>query len=214
MTKAELRTDVKRRLREASESGIYFADGDIDDAVNAGYMELSDAAEWFEEFLDISLLKDRPYYDLWSIIGPSFLSIKPAFDTSRHRWLQPVTVRQLDGNDRRWERVVGTPQRIFLRGLRWLGLYPRTNAEGADTVRAYYTRLPEFLCQDTDEPGFPETYHVGCVYFALADLWAQDGETALALGAWTDYLAVESALTGWVQGRTDRPLMRVLGGMA
>lgn len=212
MTFAEQKADVFRRIREATGSGVYFSTQDIGDAINAGYMELSDASEWQEEFLDIALLKDRPYYDLWSIIGLSFLSVKPGFDTSRNRWLEPSTVRALDEQDPRWERVVGTPQRTFLRGIRWLGFYPRTHTEGTDRIRQYYTRLPEPLCEDDDEPGFPEDFHVGCQHFALADLFAQDGETRLALAAWQDYLAIETALIGWVQGRTDRPMVRIMGG--
>lgn len=212
MTFAELQADTHRRIREASGSGVYFSVEDIKAAINAGYMELSDATEWLEEFYDLDLLKGRPYYDLFATIGPGFLSIKPAFDTERNRWLQPVAVRALDGNDRQWERVVGTPQRIFMRGIRWLGLYPRTNAEGVDRVRQYHTRLPEFMCHDDDEPGFPEAYHIGCGDFARAELFAQDGETKLALAAWNDYLAVETALEQWVNGRTQRPGVHVFGG--
>lgn len=212
MTFLELQQETHRLLREADCGGIYFSTEDIREAINAGYMELSDSAEWLEESLEIELLKSRPYYDLFTLITCGFLSIKPALDENRHRWLLPSTVRGLDGNDRRWERVVGTPQRIFLRGLRWLGLYPRTNADG-DRLKVYYTRLPEPLCADTDEPQFPEAYHMGCVYFALADLFAEDGETKLALDAWTDYLAMEAGLQRWVDGRMDRPITRVFGAV-
>lgn len=211
MTFLELQTDTKRMIREATGSGIYFSDEDIRTAINDGYMELSDATEWLEEYYDLDLLVARPYYDLFSIIGPDFLSIKPAFDSERHRWLVPVAVRALDGNDSRWERVVGAPQRIFMRGIRWLGLYPRTNAEGTDQIKLYLTRLPVPMCEDDDEPGFPEAYHLGCEYYAMADLFAQDGETKLALDAWEDYLAVEAALNDWMNTRPERPLMRVFG---
>lgn len=213
MTFAELQTDVFRRLREATTSGVYFSTEDIKEAINAGYMELSDASEWYEEALEIDLLKDRPYYDLFALIGAIFLSIKPAFDESANRWLIPSTVRALDGNDRQWDRVQGRPARIFMRGLRWLGLYPKTNADGT-LVKLYYTRLPEFLCEPGDEPGFPEAYHDGIVQFALADLYAQDGETALAVAAWQTYLGFETQLQQWVDGRMRRPLTRVLGGVS
>lgn len=213
MTKADLRQHVQRQLREpraGQTSGVYFSDADIDQAINDGYMELSDASEWYEEYLEFDLLANRPYYDLFRLIGTFFLSIRPAFDEQVNRWLRPSNVRQLDGNDRRWERVIARPQHQFLRGLRWLGLYPRTNADGT-TVKQYYTRLPIPLCEDTDEPGFPEAFHIGCVDFALTDLYAEDGETVLALAAWADYLERESALIKWVDSREDRPLQRVFG---
>lgn len=211
MTFAEIQAEIRRRVRESTDSGIFFSTEDIKEAANAGYMELSDATEWCEDAREIDLLKDRPYYDLFTLIGAFFLSIKPAFDEETSRWLVPSTVRALDGNDRRWERVVGRPVRLFMRGLRWLGLYPRVNADGT-TIKVYFTRLPEMLCDDDDEPGFPEAFHDGIVEFALADLFAQDGETGHAVAAWKEYLTVEARLQQWVDGRLQRPLTRVLGG--
>ncbi|HEX7767272.1 MAG TPA: hypothetical protein VF443_11195 [Nitrospira sp.] len=218
MTLLEMATETARRLREPRSgqmSGIYFSDEDIRDAVNEGYMELSDASEWFEEFVEIDLLKDRPYYDLFSLIGPVFLSIKPAFDESTNRWLIPSTVRNLDNHDRRWERVTNRPQRVFLRGYRWMGLYPRITSDGSGAdntaLKVYYTRLPEPMCADTDEPGFPEAFHKGCIEFALTDLYAEDGETKLALEAWTKYLAYEADLSAWVNHRAARPSTMVMG---
>ena len=210
MTFAELQTETFRRIREAVGSGVYFSTEDIKDALNDGYAELSDVTEWFEEYLEIDLLRRRPYYDLFSLIGRSFLSIKPAFDEQVNRWLIPSTVRGLDDHDRRWERVVGRPQRLILRGIRWLGLYPRTEADGT-TIKVYYTRLPEPLCADDDEPGFPEGYHQGLVAYALCDLFAQDGESRLSEAAWAEYLGYEHQLQQWVQHRPSRPLMHVMG---
>lgn len=211
MTLAEMHADVKRRLHEASGSGVYFAYNDIRDALHAGYMEISDASEWCEQTLGIPILKDRQYYDLQTIIGPRFLSLKPVFDEATNRWLIPSTVRGLDTHDQRWERVTGRPVRHVMRGIKWMGVYGRETAAGT-YLRASYTALPAPLCDDTDEPGFPAAFHVGCVYYALADLFAQDAESPLALAAWQDYLAIETALTQWVNDRIQRPQLRVMGG--
>jgi len=213
VTKLELREETKRAIREAGCQGVFFADEDIDDAVNAGYMEMSDATEWFEQYLDIDLLKNRPYYDLYSIIGAIFLSVKPAFESQSNRWLFPSTVRALDEGDRRWETSTNLPQRIFMRGLRWLGLWPKTNADGNGTypTKVYYTRLPEFLCADGDEPQFPEPYHMGLAYYAASELLALDGETRLALNAWAEYLEMEGGLGQWVNSRVSRPYAAVMG---
>jgi hypothetical protein len=211
--KADLRSHVQRDMREARSgqtSGSYFSDDDIDEAVNDGYMEMSDASEWFEEYLEFDLLKDRRYYDLFTLIGKFFLSIRPAFDEQVNRWLIPTPVRTLDNSDPRWERVVGRPQRFFLRGLRWLGFWPRYGSDGT-TVKQYYTRLPVPLCEDSDEPQFPEAYHMGLVLYAETELYAADGETNLALEAWKQYLEYEKELVAWVNKREDRPLGRVLG---
>jgi hypothetical protein len=213
MTKLELREETKRQIHETGCQGVFFADEDVDAANNDGYMELSDETEWFEEYLDIDLLKNRPYYDLFSLIGPFFLSIKPAFERHSNRWLFPSTVRALDDGDRRWEKSTNLPQRIFMRGLRWLGFWPKTNADGDGTYPAklYYTRLPEPLCDDRDEPGFPDTFHIGCCYYAAATLLASDGETNQALLMWEHYLEVEKDLNAWIQRRVQRPNAPVMG---
>jgi hypothetical protein len=213
MNKLELRAKTKQLIRESGCQGVFFADEDVDTANNDGYMELSDETEWFEEYLDIDLLKNRPYYDLFNIIGPFFLSLKPAFERQSNRWLFPSTVPALDDGDRRWERSINLPQRFFMRGLRWLGLWPKTNADGDGTypTKLYYTRLPEPICDDTDEPGFPDTFHLGICYYAAATLLASDGESKLAVLMWAKYQESEQDLNAWVQKRVQRPNAPVMG---
>ena len=195
-----MRAEVFRRLNESSTAPVYWTTDDVDQAVAAGYAELSDASEWYEDHIDISLLNDRPLYDLRTVIGDDFLVLAAAFDTQTNRWLIPSTTRQFDAHDRRWERVVGEPQRLFIHGLWWLGLWPRIMAE-TGTIKQYYVALPPALLEDTDEPGFPDTFHYAIVEFALTDLWAQDGEAARALASWQTYLSQEAALTEWVANR-------------
>lgn len=211
MTLAELRADLKRRLDEASGSGVYFGTEDLNEAINAGYLELSDVTEWNEQSLGIPVLHDRQYYDLFSLIGPRFLSIRPIFDEQTSHWLIPTPVHTLDAGDPRWERVEGRPHRTFVRGLRWLGIYPRALEADGTYLKVVHTALPPVMVEDTDEPGFPETFHVGCVLFALFDLFAQDGETQLAIQALKDYQAVEDALGAWVNRRMQRPDLVVMG---
>lgn len=206
MTFGEMKAEVARRLAEVG-GRVFFTDDEIAQAIQDGYAELSDATEWFEQWVLIDLLNNRPYYDLRFVIGEPFLALRPAFDVQTNRWLTPSNARDLDAHDRRWERVTGEPQRIFMRGLWWLGLYPRIQGD-IGVVKQYYTALPDPFVDDTDEPGFPSPYHYGCVNFALADLWAQDAETAFALAEWTTYLQNETGLLAWVEGRAADPLVR------
>lgn len=210
MTYAQIKTEIRRRLAEAT-PGVVWTDADVAEAANLGYAEISDATEWHEAWVDIALLNDRPYYDLRRLIGEAFLSIAPAFDRQTNRWLIPSAVRQLDAHDTRWERVTGEPMRIFLRGLWWLGFYPRIQSD-VGRIKQYYTSLPDPLVNDTDVPGFPETYHGGVVDFALTDLWAQDGETALALAAFQAYLKTEADLLAWRDGRAGGPMLNGFTG--
>jgi len=206
-----MKAETFRRLREVASAPVFWTEDDVETALNAGYAELSDETEWFEQYLEIDLLTNRPYYDLFTIIGDSFLAIRPGFDEQTSRWLTPSSVKGLDARDTRWERVTGEPQRVVVRGLRWLGLYPRVQTE-VGTFKQYYTALPDPLVEDDDEPGFPETFHLGCVEFALTDLWAQDAETPHALEAWGRYLVLEAGLTAWVDGRASGPMAHGFSG--
>lgn len=210
MTKAELRTDVFRRLAEADPSRhVFWTVADVDTAIDETYAELADQTECYERAITIDLLSGRPYYDLRTVVPEAVLSIGPAYNETTNRWLIGSSVRDLDGADRRWERVTGTPQRTFLRGLHWLGLYPRVTAD-VGTIRQYYTALPPAL-GDNDEPLFPSQFHVALVEGALCDLWAQDGEAQRAEAAWQAYLAIETALEAWVAERGTIPAHRGYG---
>lgn len=217
MTKSELRAEVRRRLAEIN-APVFWTDADIDDAIDLGYAEISDETEWLEEWVDIELLRQRPYYDLRRVVGDDLLSVGPAFDRQTNRWLLPSTTRQLDAGDWRWERVTGEPQRIFVRGLWWLGYYPRIQSD-VGTIKQYYTRLPDPLVLDADlgrddEPGFPETWHLALADFAMSDLLAQDGENELAEVYWNDYSVNETALKQFVYTRNQTQLLRGFQGAA
>jgi hypothetical protein len=210
MTFADLTAEVFRRLEESAQAPVFWTEADVRMAINEGYMEISDASEWHEASLTLDLLSHRTLYDLRTVTADPILSVRAAMNAQTGRWLLPSVVSDLDRGDRRWGRVMGEPQRFFLRSLWWLGLYPQP-AANAGTVRLRITTLPTVLEADGDEPGFARTLHYGLVEFALADLWAQDAETTKALAAWTEYLRYESALSGLTDGRLGTPLVHMAG---
>jgi hypothetical protein len=123
-----------------------------------------------------------------------------------------VVVGDLDGQDRRWERVVSTsasPDAVFTRGLWWIGYYPRVSSDTGG-VKQYFTALPDALDDDA-EPGFASDFHDGLVEFAVYDLWAQAGEATLALRAWGRYAAIEAELVQHQQGRGTTARVSGLG---
>ncbi len=211
MTFLQMRDEVKRRLAQTGRP-VFWSDTEINDALNNGYMELSDASEWFEGHQDIDLLVDRPYYDLWSIIGADFLTPAAAFDYQTNRWLLPTSGRQFDAHDRRWERVTGEPQRMIMQGLRWMGYWPRIQT-AVGSIKQYFKAIPPLLCADADEPGFPATYHNAIIDFAMTELWAQDAETGFALAAWAQYLKGETDLVSWVAERASDATMHGYGAI-
>jgi len=207
MTKAELRAEVFRRLRESTTSPVMWRDTDIDASVNEGLMEISDATEWLEEFIAITLEPYQAYYNLNAMFaGRGFLVSGPAFSVNTNRWLIPITPRQLDHTDLHWEQRISTPDHILNRGIWWVGYWPVPRASG-ETINQYAKTLPPELAE-TDEPEFPAQFHYALVEFALFDLFAQDAEADLAWEAWKAYIEYEKGLKRYFQNRIGVPLLR------
>lgn len=208
MTKAELMAETIRRLEETTPS-VFHTDDEIDVALNVAYAELSDQTEWNEQSITVDRLAGRPWYDGRTVIGDQLLTIGRAFNPQTNRWLTPTPITDLDAGDRRWERVTTESQRLLVRGLWWFAYWPYS-VEDTGTITQYYTALPDDLDADTDEPGFPEQFHLGIVEGALAELWADDAETTAAMTAWQAYLQYETNLGQWVQQRAAVPYVRGL----
>jgi hypothetical protein len=201
MTFAELKADLYRRLEESSVSPVFVSEDDIEDALNDGYLDLSDATEWREVWRTVDLLAGRPYYDLRTLFRDvNVLTPLGAFHEDTNRWLTPISPRDLDGGYARWEQVSGPPDRLFTRGLWWIAYHPAIGS-ATGTVKQYVTALPDPLEDDDDEPGFDEDFHPALVEYALAEILPQYGEVTAALKAWEAYGAYEAGLTAHVQGR-------------
>lgn len=207
MTRAELRTELARRLEESTGSPVYYSVDDLNDALHEGYREMSDATEWYEIWRTVDLLHTRRYYDVRTVF-PDVEVLTPtrAFNEQTNRWLVPDTPVGLDRGWRRWEQSYGQPERLIVRGLFWFGYWPILAAE-TGTVKQYATALPDAL-EDDDEPGFPDAFHLGLVEHALAGLLPQQGEVSKALAAWAAYEGYEAGLHAYVEGRGEVPLVR------
>jgi hypothetical protein len=205
VTLAEIRSEVRRRLDEVNPGGTFWSDEDIDKAIGEGEDEFADACEWYERFQTIDILENRPYYDLRTVIRFDFLVAGPVFNDTTSRWLEPLSPNDLDRNDRRWEMVGAEPQFFMMRGLWWLGMWPRKNSEQG-SVKQYYRALPRHMSEDDDEPGFHRVYHYGLVEYAVSDLLAQDAETDLALSVWKLYQGYEAALASYIDHRAYIPM--------
>ena len=200
MTLAELRAEVWEHLSTTAGAQTFWTDADIDQAINEGYAEMSDASEWNELVITLPLLAGRPYYDLRTICDRPVLSVKAIWNPGTHRWLLPAKADDLDRINLRWEIVNGQPLTYFLRGLFWLGLYPKIASE-VGSVQAKISVQPDPLVEDGDSPGFPEPFHHGLVDYAVSDLWMQDAEATKGLTHWKDYVEREQALVNSVADR-------------
>lgn len=202
MTLGEARAFVVRRLEEvAGASAVFWSSDDIDNSLNEGYAEISDASEWLEKSGTVSWTSantDR-YFDMFTELEQCYLNIGPAFNNTTSRWLHPTHTRLVDEADSRWgTRGPGESDYLFMRNLWWVRYHPRPTT---GSILQYYIAIPTRLCMDSDTPGFPAQFHQGLVEYALYDLWSQDGETDLALEAWGEYLRYEAALTDFRKSR-------------
>ncbi len=202
MTFAELKTETFRRLDEDSSDPAFWTEDDVEDALNEGYEEMSDASEWHETNANLPLLSGRTYYDMrYAFGGDQILTLNHAMNATTRRWLSPVELRELDYRTYvQWEDITGEPQNFFVRGLFWLGLFPKQNSDSG-TLKVYFTSIPPRLAYDYDKPGFPDEFHYGIVEYALGDLLSQEAETRKALEHFKEYAVHEAGLRGWVGGR-------------
>jgi hypothetical protein len=199
---SELKSEVFRRLNESASSPTFWLEADVEESLNEGYAEISDSAEWYEEYFVIPLLAKLQYYDLRTLLPDTFLAPKRFFNQTTNEWLAPVALRELDFHTtRQWETVTGEPQRTLPRGMWWLGMWPKAPSDSGK-VKFYYSAIPASMTEDADEPGFPQEYHKYLIEYALYDLLAQDGETKKALVHWQTYLEGERLLQASVGSRT------------
>ena len=198
MNFSEMQTEVRRRLNETS--ATYWTDADIKRALNDGYEEMAESSEFYERHTTMDLLSGRTYYDLRYICEDTFISPRRIQNNQTERWLTQCTVGDLEKNYVRWEDNQGEPERFFIRGTWWLGLWPQPDADWG-SVRLYYSATPPAMVLDDDEPEFAIEYHRGLIEYAVYDLLAQQAETKKALLCWGMYQGYESALIGEVQGR-------------
>lgn len=200
-----MKTEVFRRLSESTDLPVMWQEEDVALALNEGYMEISDATEWYETFQVIDLLDNQPYYDLRTVLRKGLLRIGAAFNVTTSRWLVPAYAVDLDRGDRRWFQRHEEPDHVIMRGLWWLCYWPiKEGASGQ--IKQYYRALPSPLSESTDEPGFHNQFHEALISYAIADLFAQDGETDLAWQNWKEYEEYEAKLRAFTTSRNRIPM--------
>lgn len=213
MNYGELQSRVFLGLNESSANPAFWTASDVKRAIADGYDEMSDASEWYEREASLRLLSNNQYYDLRYILESDvFLRLRAIWNMTTNRWLEPISLDDLDYRTyRQWEDVTGEPEKWLMRGLWWLRMFPMKNSDSG-AVQLFYKALPPAMVNSTDEPGFPKEFHEGIVEYAIGDLLSQEGETRRAVDHFNKYRAYEDGLTKWADGRisTDRT-MRLRG---
>ena len=209
MTFAELQSAVRTEMHESGTE--FYSDQDIKDAINDGYAEMADATEFYERQWNVLMLKWRTYYDLSTILPDTFLSPRRCWSNQAQWWLQPSNPLEMDRHTfAQWELTKGAPDRYWMRGNWWLGVFPKTSTEGGTIIRFVGTAIPTAMSDSTDVPAFPREFHRGLVEYAKYDLYAQQRETKKSLAEWKIYSQYQAALAGFVEGRTSLAEVRIV----
>lgn len=202
-----MRASIRRQLDESGT--VFYTDADINEAIDAGYDEISDATEFFERQANIPLLKRRTYFDMTTNLSDTFLSPRRAYHPTTNRWLSPSDTREMDFHTyTQWELTEGSPQKMLMRGNWWLGIFPKETAD-IGVIRLYYTSIPDAM-EDSAEPAFPKEFHPGIIEFVLSDLLGQARETKKSLSHWAAYIGYQDGLKSYVEGRTRLAKLNVL----
>lgn len=191
LTLSEIRSRVRTRY-EAS-STTRWSNSDINDAINEGLGELSEATRYFEQWVSIPLKEDRTYYDLRAWIPSGFLSVNAVHHPAGNRWLSPTSHK--DRGIQRWENTAGLPTEWFTRGLSWLGLFPHPSSDLNDHVRIYYSAVAPELEEDGEEPRqLPDEFIPALEEYCLYELAHRDGDSEKSLMWYAKYKAREETL--------------------
>jgi hypothetical protein len=213
MNRGELQQRIFIGLNESSANPAFWTVADVQAALDDAYEEMSDASEWYERDAVLRLLSNQQYYDLRFIVeADTFLRLRAVFNATTNRWLQPISVDDLDYRTyRQWEDVTGEPEKWLVRGLWWLRMFPMRPSD-TGVVQLFYKALPPAMTRSTDEPGFPREFHEGLIEYALGDLLSQEGETKRALVHFQKYQGYQARLNEWADSRTSTDRLVRLNG--
>ena len=206
-----MQTEVARRIEESTGSPVFWTVAQIKEAINRGYRETADVAEWNETSTALSLTADTTYFDLSTLINTRILTVKRAYNDQTSQWLTPRDVRDFDRDFHQWENITGEPSQFIVRGLWWLR-FDRYKTATSGTVTVYYTTVPTDLSADADTPAFPQEFHLALVEFAVADLLFQDAETKKGMKFWMRYKVLEDGLKRFPNQRALLDRIGVLHG--
>lgn len=206
--------DALRRIEEETGSPSRWSRIETLESLSDGLEELSDETEFYERMATIKLRRHATYFDLRTIGDNGFLRVTSVYNPTRGQWLEPTHYRDLDEKTaRQWQTVAGEPDRWFVRGIWWLGFFPRPSATDG-VVQIWGKSLHPRVTDESVRPHqLPEEYHQAVVEYAAYDLLAKDGETAKAMAHFSEYTERAAALRKRAHKRSSHARVGHLGMM-
>jgi hypothetical protein len=148
----------------------------------------------------IPLKGRQTYYDLRGFIPRGFIRVTAVWNVNEQIWLTPSDFRDL--NTPRWETVTDSPQRYLMRGLYWIGLYPRPNGD-SNTIRVHFGGLaPHFVDSASVLSDLPDDLIPALEDYSLYELTVNEKDPDKALRHWASYEKRKKGLEDFVERRT------------
>lgn len=187
------------RWRFDAASSTRVTDAAIIQALNEGLDELAEATGFYERNVTIPIRNGRTYYDLRGWFPETALGVTSVWNTVSTRWLHPASEEDL--SYARWKRVFGDPRNYWIRGLYWMGIFPKAAADSG-YFRVYFKALPPPLVHMNDAiPDLPDDFNNDLEDYALYELFSREGETTKALAMWQSFQEGEDRLKKLVKDR-------------
>lgn len=187
MNFVSLQSEVFRRLDESSTSPVFWSAVDVKAALNEGYWDFCERTRLVSHEAEVTCVRGVPFMDARAWSYP-FLGLRTIRSKTLAEPLRPTSIKHVDELENRWEMSSGPVRRVMIRGQYMLHVWPVPQI--GETFRVSWTSMPPEMVFDQDEPEIPEEHHEALVCYALYDLRAQEGETALALEAYGQYEAL------------------------
>lgn len=189
------------RLRYETESGgaaSRYSTADIQGLVNDAVEVLAEGSRFWERYISIPMIEGQSFYDLRGFTPDTVVTIKSVWNNERNEWLLPDEEKNLGY---RWAQAAGQPERYFVRGAHWIGVFPHPSAT-AGYLRVHFSGIPSPLnYPQAVLSDLPDNHIEALVSYCLYEMAALDRQTDMAINYFQDYQTREKQLHDYIDRR-------------
>lgn len=161
MTKSELRSRCRARVRDEAPEKYLWTDDDFDEYLDEAQKEAARRAHLLVDSTSSIVCAVVTAGDLFVPVDSRILFIRRASLASSRGVLRQCTVREMDCMSPGWESDAPSTPLVFIPGWQSGGvaLWPPSSRD--DELRMTAVRLPKSgILEDDDSPEIPEHYHL------------------------------------------------------
>lgn len=208
-TAAQTIARVKIYIEDPTEK--FFDLSDYVRVYNDALDEISESTEVYESSVYVKRRKWAVYTDLRGALPPTFLRVTAVWNPNTQKWLDPITVRELDETvGRNWEEHEDQTRWWFMRGLWYLGAYP-VAGDDVSPLKVYYASLMPHVEEQgglvsglTTTPDLPPDFNEAIENYMMYELLGERKEVDKSLEYFKRFQAQLPALKDVADNRMRR----------